>query len=123
MGQRERKPRLKNYTSNGEEVTYEVIMHAMPHPQFITPGTKDFKVKCMYRLEDETLKQRIRADSIQPIIINKNLKLPRCSYVIRKNGLNGPLLDSAVVGDRVYHIWECKGERQFIGLFNISMRT
>lgn len=32
---------------------------------------------------------------------------PHCSYSIRKGSIEGPEVHAAVVGDTVFHVWQC----------------
>lgn len=32
---------------------------------------------------------------------------PHCSYSIRKGSIKGPEVHAAVVGDTVFHVWQC----------------
>jgi hypothetical protein len=34
---------------------------------------------------------------------------PACEYTLRKDTPNGPILQTASIGQIVYHHWECKG--------------
>lgn len=35
---------------------------------------------------------------------------PECSYEIRKDSINGPLVQYAEVGDQLFHRWMCFGD-------------
>ena len=47
---------------------------------------------------------------IAPDEVARDMPMPLCSYTIRKDELNGPVLRYAKVGDQVVHRWECPSE-------------
>lgn len=36
-------------------------------------------------------------------------KMPACTYTVRRDSLNGPIVTYAKVGETLYHVWECDG--------------
>lgn len=34
--------------------------------------------------------------------------MPKCTYTIRKDEIDGPILKYARVGDQIVHRWECE---------------
>lgn len=42
------------------------------------------------------------------------MPMPECTYTIRKDELDGPILRHARVGDQVVHRWECRSGKIFL---------
>lgn len=48
--------------------------------------------------------------------IERDMELPSCGYTIRAGTPNGPVVRTSVVGDLVYHRWECTKNMQVYGM-------
>lgn len=35
--------------------------------------------------------------------------MPSCEYTVRRGSLTGDLVQYAVVGEKLYHVWKCLG--------------
>lgn len=45
--------------------------------------------------------------------IEHDIPMPICTYSIRKSSVDGPILKYALVGDRVFHRWDCNTGKSF----------
>lgn len=34
-------------------------------------------------------------------------KMPLCTYSVRRDSIDGPIVQYATVGETVYHVWQC----------------
>lgn len=42
-----------------------------------------------------------------PDFITRTVQMPTCYYTLRKEGPDGPLVRFAVIGETIFHRWEC----------------
>ncbi|EPB77016.1 zona pellucida-like domain protein [Ancylostoma ceylanicum] len=92
--QRVRKATLvqdKNLSPGG--VMFSLVLVISFHPLFVTKYDKVYNVSMA-----------------PPETLNYEVTLPTCSYTIRKDSLDGPILSYAKVGDQVVHRWNCDSE-------------
>uniref|UniRef100_A0A0N4Z1A9 ZP domain-containing protein n=1 Tax=Parastrongyloides trichosuri TaxID=131310 RepID=A0A0N4Z1A9_PARTI len=80
------------------------------HPLFITKTDRAFNINCLYRESDTKVQSEIEVSSLPTESIAHDMPVPTCTYTIRKDLLDGPVLKYAKVGDQVVHRWECDSD-------------
>ncbi|VDK73620.1 unnamed protein product [Litomosoides sigmodontis] len=101
-------------TKNPPSVIYRICITVQLYPFFITVSDRSYCVQCVYLVTDviDNLQQSLSVSDSAPSMLEPqfNLLAPRCSYQIRRNSTDGPLIHYASIGETVYHIWQCYGE-------------
>ncbi|EJW77786.1 hypothetical protein WUBG_11305, partial [Wuchereria bancrofti] len=101
-------------TKNPSSVIYKICITVQLHPVFITDNDRSYCAQCVYLGTDviEDLQQSLSvSESVSSDLEPKfDLVTPRCSYQIRRNSVDGPLIRYALLGETVYHVWKCYGE-------------
>ncbi|KRX15872.1 Cuticlin-1 [Trichinella nelsoni] len=99
--------RIRSLSPKG--VTYASTVVLQFHKIFITHGDKSFHIRCFYAELDATVTSQFEVGHIPTTSIEMTMDPPKCSYTVRSNSFNGPVVRSAKVGDEVFHRWECTG--------------
>lgn len=98
------------------------------HPLFITRTDRAYHVRCFYVEPDELVSSqlevryvkatsactrqyaRVTSFSMLPTtIVQDSAAMPSCTYTVRLDSPDGKVVNFANVGDRVFHVWDCKG--------------
>ncbi|CAD6185402.1 unnamed protein product [Caenorhabditis auriculariae] len=107
-----------------EGMMFSTILIISFHPLFLTRMDKAYHIKCMYKEAARTVTAAIDVrmqyflnfytilvlSNLPTESVSSNLAMPTCSYTIRKDQLDGPILRYAKVGDQVVHRWQCDSE-------------
>uniref|UniRef100_A0A0N5BNB4 ZP domain-containing protein n=1 Tax=Strongyloides papillosus TaxID=174720 RepID=A0A0N5BNB4_STREA len=80
------------------------------HPLFITKTDRAFNINCLYRESETKVHSELEVSQLQTESIAHDMPVPTCTYTIRKDLLDGPVLKYAKVGDQVVHRWECDSD-------------
>uniref|UniRef100_A0A914MQK7 ZP domain-containing protein n=1 Tax=Meloidogyne incognita TaxID=6306 RepID=A0A914MQK7_MELIC len=73
------------------------------HPLFVTDSDRSYCAQCVYM--EANLVDDLERDPQFDEASN-----PHCSYSIRKGTVDGPEVHAAVVGETVFHVWQCSSE-------------
>ncbi|KAI3409740.1 von Willebrand factor type A domain [Globodera pallida] len=59
----------------------------------------------------------------QPISHTISLEMtpPKCSYSLRRDSPNGPVVEKAHIGQTIYHRWECQGGKESNAVFGMRI--
>uniref|UniRef100_A0A5S6QAH5 ZP domain-containing protein n=1 Tax=Trichuris muris TaxID=70415 RepID=A0A5S6QAH5_TRIMR len=106
--------RIRSLSPKG--VTYASTVVVQFHPIFITHGDRSFHIRCFYAELDTTVTSQFEVGKIPTTSIEMMMDPPKCSYTVRSNSFNGPVVRSAKVGDEVFHRWECVGNNEIYGM-------
>nr|CAD2169403.1 unnamed protein product [Meloidogyne enterolobii] len=85
------------------------------HPLFVTDSDRSYCAQCVYmeaNLVDD-LERNIAISEMTPNELDPQFdeaSNPHCSYSIRKGTVDGPEVHAAVVGETVFHVWQCSSE-------------
>ncbi|VDN89102.1 unnamed protein product [Brugia pahangi] len=101
-------------TKNPSSVIYKICITVQLHPVFITDNDRSYCAQCVYLgtdiIEDFQQSLSVSESASSDLEPKFDLVTPRCSYQIRRNSIDGPLIRYALVGETVYHVWKCYGE-------------
>ncbi|KAL3994515.1 Zona pellucida-like domain family protein [Acanthocheilonema viteae] len=101
-------------TKNPASIICRICITVQLHPFFITNNDRSYCAQCVYLDTDviDNLHQSLSVSDSVPFDLEPqfNLLSPRCSYQIRRNSIDGPLIRYALLGETVYHVWKCYGE-------------
>ncbi|KAJ1365767.1 hypothetical protein KIN20_026198 [Parelaphostrongylus tenuis] len=100
---------------NPSGVIQRVCISVQLHPLFVTDADRSYCAQCVY------IKSHVVGDFESSLDISDSLPtelppqldlsaMPKCSYTIHKGSESGPEVHYAVVGESVYHVWQCLGE-------------
>uniref|UniRef100_A0A7E4W2H8 ZP domain-containing protein n=1 Tax=Panagrellus redivivus TaxID=6233 RepID=A0A7E4W2H8_PANRE len=90
-----------------EGMQFSTVIVISFHPLFVTKVDRAFHINCMYRETVQTVNQQLEVSSIPTEEVQNDMPIPMCTYTIRKDEIDGPILKYARVGDQVVHRWEC----------------
>ncbi|KAF8363561.1 cutl-5 [Pristionchus pacificus] len=96
-----------------------VCISVQLHPMFVTEADRSYCVQCVY------VEQHVLKDFEQSLDVSEApatelapqfdfQTVPKCVYSIRKGSPTGPPAHYAVIGDAVYHVWQCDGNNHGI---------
>ncbi|CAJ0604403.1 unnamed protein product [Cylicocyclus nassatus] len=91
-------------------VMFSIVFVISFHPLFITKYDKVYSIRCMYHEVTRTVATRLDVSMIPSEAMRYDAPIPTCSYTIRKDNLDGPVLSYARVGDQVVHRWNCDSD-------------
>ncbi|GMR29931.1 hypothetical protein PMAYCL1PPCAC_00126, partial [Pristionchus mayeri] len=100
--------RQRMVTEDG--MMFSTVLVISFHPLFITKVDRAFNIKCMYREASRAVQQQLDVSALPTETLSYEMPMPTCSYTIRRDQLDGPILRYARVGDQVVHRWECESE-------------
>ncbi|VIO95410.1 cuticlin 1 precursor, putative [Brugia malayi] len=100
--------RLRSINPRGINFIVTVIVSFHP-AGFITKNDRAFHVKCFYLEPDTIVTSALNISPLVTTELRDSLKLPTCEYTVRRDGINGPQLTFANVGETVFHVWVCDG--------------
>ncbi|KAL3102338.1 hypothetical protein niasHS_003747 [Heterodera schachtii] len=94
---------------------YRICLSVQIHPLFVTDSDRSYCAQCVYMdanlvddLERNIDISEMRQNELDPQF--DEASNPQCSYSIRKGTVDGPEVHAAVVGDTVFHVWQCNNE-------------
>ncbi|KHJ96392.1 zona pellucida-like domain protein [Oesophagostomum dentatum] len=91
-------------------VTFSIVLVISFHPLFITKFDKVYSIKCLYQEVTQTVATKLDVSMLPSEVVNYDVPVPSCSYTVRKDSLDGPILSYARVGDQVVHRWNCDSD-------------
>ncbi|PAV87549.1 hypothetical protein WR25_17960 [Diploscapter pachys] len=103
-----RRRRMANDAQRGVETSLTIIVSF--HSTFITQVDKAFRTTCFYMEGDRVVTNRIDVSNLPTTDLLDSAKMPQCTYSVRKDSPNGPLVQFAKVGEPVFHVWTCDSE-------------
>ncbi|VDM26390.1 unnamed protein product [Toxocara canis] len=93
-----------------EGMQFSTVLVISFHPLFITKTDRAFHIKCMYRETARTVSSNLEVSVIPTQSLEYHFPMPLCTYTIRKDEIDGPILKYARVGDQIVHRWECQSD-------------
>uniref|UniRef100_A0A0N5AN64 ZP domain-containing protein n=1 Tax=Syphacia muris TaxID=451379 RepID=A0A0N5AN64_9BILA len=93
-------------TVHPDGMQFSTILVISFHPLFITKVDRAFHVKCLYKETATTISSNLEVSALPTESITYTVPMPMCTYTIRKDEIDGPILRYARVGDQVVHRWE-----------------
>ncbi|PIC16571.1 hypothetical protein B9Z55_023132 [Caenorhabditis nigoni] len=93
-----------------EGMMFSTVLIISFHPLFLTRMDKAYHIRCMYKEAARTVTAAIDVSNLPTESVQSDLPMPTCSYTIRRDQLDGPILKYAKVGDEVVHRWQCDSD-------------
>ncbi|KAL7072641.1 hypothetical protein ACQ4LE_007837, partial [Meloidogyne hapla] len=103
------------HIDNPSGTMYRICLSVQIHPLFVTDSDRSYCAQCVYmeaNLVDD-LERNIAISEMTPNELDPQFdeaSNPHCSYSIRKGTVDGPEVHAAVVGETVFHVWQCSSE-------------
>ncbi|CAI4233042.1 unnamed protein product [Auanema sp. JU1783] len=101
-----------------EGMMFSTVLIISFHPLFVTKMDKAYHIKCMYKEAVRTVKATLDVSSLPTESIAADVPMPTCTYTIRKDSLDGPILQIARVGDQIVHRWQCDSDEYGVLVHN-----
>ncbi|KAL3089759.1 hypothetical protein niasHT_025249 [Heterodera trifolii] len=102
---------VRRYRSlNPRGIFVEMAVVFMFHPVFMTKVDQMVKIQCFYMEAEKEVKVPMEVSQITTQFYQQVYQMPRCEYTLRKDHANGPVVQYAVLGQSVFHRWECVEE-------------
>ncbi|KJH53496.1 zona pellucida-like domain protein [Dictyocaulus viviparus] len=83
------------------------------HPHFVVGIDRAFHIRCFFLESVKSLNIGFDVGNLRTELIEQELKLPECYYQLR-DGVNGPSVQYAQVGQQVTHQWICDNESSWV---------
>uniref|UniRef100_A0A1I7Z323 ZP domain-containing protein n=1 Tax=Steinernema glaseri TaxID=37863 RepID=A0A1I7Z323_9BILA len=97
-------------TIRPEGMRFSTVLVISFHPLFVTKMDRAFSINCLYHEASQTVTSNMEVSTLPTEVLHSDMPLPECTYTIRKDEIDGPLLKFANVGDQVVHRWECNSD-------------
>uniref|UniRef100_A0A1I8BI49 VWFA domain-containing protein n=1 Tax=Meloidogyne hapla TaxID=6305 RepID=A0A1I8BI49_MELHA len=79
----------------------------MFHSVFMTKVDQMVNIKCFYMEAEKPVTVPMEVSQITTQFRQNVFQMPRCEYTLRKDSAEGPIVQFAILGQPVYHRWEC----------------
>ncbi|VDO26632.1 unnamed protein product [Haemonchus placei] len=103
-----RRTRMIGPDKSGVEQTITVIISF--HSTFITKVDRAYRCTCFYTENDKVVTSKFDVSMLPTTELTDTVKMPLCTYTIRRESINGPVVQFAQVGDQVFHVWQCESD-------------
>ncbi|KAE9552758.1 hypothetical protein FO519_004020 [Halicephalobus sp. NKZ332] len=101
-------------STNPSGIQHSIVLNVLHNKEIITAKDKAFILECFrpHGVTDTTLETKLDIEGGPPHTKTISLTVvpPKCKYTLRKDSLNGPIIQYARIGQVIYHRWECDGE-------------
>ncbi|KAK5976914.1 ZP domain-containing protein [Trichostrongylus colubriformis] len=103
-------------TMHPRGVSFSFTLVVSFHPFFVTGMDRAFHVRCFFLESVKSLGTEYDVGQLQTETVDQDFQLPDCIYQLH-DGLTGPPVQFAQVGQRVTHRWSCEdGSKHIYGL-------
>ncbi|CAD5210285.1 unnamed protein product [Bursaphelenchus okinawaensis] len=111
---------------NPSGIMYRICISVQIHPLFVTDSDRSYCAQCVYMESNvvEGLEQNLSISEVAPSELEPQFDAaysPQCVYSIRKGSFDGPEVHAAVVGETVFHVWQCSNENVGILVQNCNV--
>ncbi|KAM3723265.1 Cuticlin-6 [Dirofilaria immitis] len=110
---------------NPAGMNYSTLIYVVHDKWLVTGADEGFFIQCHQpqQPQEQNLSPDLSLQSDFKIaeILPLNSVPSLCNYSIRANAPNGPLVQSAKLGDIVYHRWECENNNQASDLYGLHI--
>ncbi|TKR63453.1 hypothetical protein L596_027284 [Steinernema carpocapsae] len=103
-----RRSRKVGPEQRGVEQSITVIVSF--HNIFITKVDRAYRCTCFYMEADRVVTNRFDVSMLPTTDLVDTARMPTCSYSVRKDSIDGPLVKYARVGEPVFHVWKCDSD-------------
>ncbi|CAJ0599339.1 unnamed protein product [Cylicocyclus nassatus] len=118
--------RVKSIEPPGQN--YSLILLLAHHGSLVTERDRAYLLQCF--IGKPTVDAELSADLTVmkgELMIAETITLtsvpPTCSYSIRKDSPDGPTVKTAIVGETVYHRWDCDGGEEANHVYGIQIHS
>uniref|UniRef100_A0A0R3RWE9 ZP domain-containing protein n=1 Tax=Elaeophora elaphi TaxID=1147741 RepID=A0A0R3RWE9_9BILA len=94
-------PKLKGIE---QSITIVVSFHDI----FITKIDRAFRCTCFYMEADRVVTARFDVSMIPTTDLIDTVRMPLCTYTVRRDSVIGKAVSVATVGEPVIHVWQCE---------------
>ncbi|CAJ0961250.1 unnamed protein product, partial [Mesorhabditis belari] len=103
-----RRHRMIQPDKRGMEQSITIIISF--HSTFITKVDRAFRTTCFYMEADKVVTSRFDVSMLPTTDLVDTAKMPLCTYSVRRDSIDGPVVQYATVGEVVYHVWQCDSD-------------
>ncbi|KAI6240911.1 Cuticlin-1 [Aphelenchoides fujianensis] len=105
---------------------HSVVINLFHDSQLVTAEDRSYVVQCFvprFDLEEKTLETRLDVEGFMAFskTIELNAVPPGCNYTLRRDTPNGPVLQTASIGQVIYHRWECSGSDEINAAYGLHV--
>ncbi|KAI6188165.1 Cuticlin-1 [Aphelenchoides besseyi] len=90
---------------------HSVVINLFHDKKLVTAEDRSYVIQCFVPQfeREQTLETRLDVDGFMAFskTIELNAVPPGCNYTLRRDTPNGPILQTASIGQVIYHRWEC----------------
>ncbi|KAL4002608.1 Zona pellucida-like domain family protein [Acanthocheilonema viteae] len=112
---------------NASETNYLALVNVIHDKWLVSGADEGFVVQCYQPQQSQSQEENLhtdltlQGDSKIAKIFPLNSIPPLCNYSIRAGTSNGPVIQSAKLGDTVYHKWECEHNHRTSDLYGLHI--
>lgn len=105
-----------------------LVLHLLHDKELNTGEDRAYLLQCFIGTPQEDAELSTNLDVIRSeLAIAETISLstfpPTCSYSIRKDNPDGPIVTKALVGQTVYHRWDCDGSDKTTNAYGIQVHS
>ncbi|KAI6225981.1 Zona pellucida-like domain protein [Aphelenchoides besseyi] len=108
-----RRQRKLSQDERGIEQSITIIVSF--HDVFITKVDRAYRCTCFYHEADKVVTNRFDVSALPTTELIDTARVPQCTYSVRRNTINGPVINYATVGEEAFHVWQCDSD--MFGMF------
>lgn len=116
-------------SSDPKGLNSSLVLHLLHENDLNTAEDRAYLLQCFIGSapdEDAVLSTNldvVRSELAIAETISLSTLPPTCTYSIRRNGPDGPIVNKAVVGQTVWHRWECDGTNETTQAYGIQIHS
>uniref|UniRef100_A0A0K0E1E7 Mucin-2-like n=1 Tax=Strongyloides stercoralis TaxID=6248 RepID=A0A0K0E1E7_STRER len=105
---------LHNDELNGKN--YSIVLNVLKDNKEISENDKSYLVQCFAPNKNfDNDERKVITDNVPIDVVP-----PKCDYSLHRDSIDGPIVNLAVIGQTIYHKWECQGIKNvedYYGMF------
>uniref|UniRef100_A0A0N5AWP3 ZP domain-containing protein n=1 Tax=Syphacia muris TaxID=451379 RepID=A0A0N5AWP3_9BILA len=96
----------RRFTGTAKGIMFSLTIVISFHGTFVTKYDKAYRCMCLFH-NIKHLSSQIDMKSLNAADLIDVVRTPRCTYTIRRDNSSGPQVVYGIVGEKIYHVWEC----------------
>uniref|UniRef100_A0AC35UF19 IgGFc_binding domain-containing protein n=1 Tax=Rhabditophanes sp. KR3021 TaxID=114890 RepID=A0AC35UF19_9BILA len=93
--------------NSGQGKNFSIVLNVLKSEHVVRGVDKSYLVECRLPEGNQTV---LASHDRRLPQVDKNIGPPTCNYSLHRDSLDGPEVNLAVLGQTIFHKWECSGE-------------
>ncbi|KAK0418631.1 hypothetical protein QR680_013679 [Steinernema hermaphroditum] len=104
---------------------FSAVINVLHHRFLVTDQDHGYLVQCFVAKAEEDSDLETYLNVSPDLGFSETISLqsvpPTCNYTLRRDSVNGPIMQSGIIGQTVFHRWECDGGEQANAAYGIQI--